>query len=149
DDGDGRIDEEFLNGKDDDGDGEVDEDLGLFATQTAFATYADDTPEAIEFAFPNGEQHVPLHLDVQQMAFCWNEPGYDNIAGLHFKITNHGTQPLTNVYLGFNADLDARQAGSTGGHLDDMVKPVSYSATYFDGVAKVPTVLTPDFLPPD
>jgi len=148
DDGDGRIDEEILNGKDDDGDGEVDEDLGLFATQTAVATYADDTPEAINYAFPNGERHVPLHLNVTQEAFCWNEPGFDNIAGLRFTVTNHGTHPLTDVMLGFFADLEARQAGSAGGHLDDVMVPVHYSATHNDGFASVPKVLiAPEGLP--
>jgi hypothetical protein len=140
DDGDGRIDEEFLDGKDDDGDGEVDEDLGLFATQTLFARYTDDQPEAVAYGYKNGEQHVPLHLDVKQKAFAWNTPGYDGVAGLQFVITNHGSQPLTDVVLGFNADLDASEAGSTGGQLDDHVTRIPYEQLFYDGVSRVPTV---------
>ena len=140
DDGDGRIDKEFLDGRDDDGDGEVDEDLGLFATQTLFARYTDDQPQAVEFTYANGERHVPMHLDVKQSAFAWNTPGYDGVAGLKFVITNHGALPVTDVMLGFNADLDASAAGSAGGHLDDLAAPVEYQQLFFDGTSRVPTV---------
>ena len=140
DDGDGRIDEEFMDGRDDDGDGEVDEDLGLFATQTLFARYSDDQPEAVQFGYANGEGHVPLHLDVKQEAFAWSLPGFDHVAGLRFVITNHGAQALTNVRLGLLADLDAREAGSVGGHLDDLARSVPYSELFFDGTSRVPSV---------
>ena len=46
DDGDGRFDEEALNGLDDDGDGEVDEDLGVSAAQKLYAEYVDDRPRS-------------------------------------------------------------------------------------------------------
>jgi hypothetical protein len=142
DDGDGRVDEEFLDGKDDDGDGEVDEDLGLFATQTLFARYTDDQPEAVEFGYLNGEPHVPLHLDVKQEAFAWAIPGFDHVAGLRFVITNKGAQALTEVRFGFLADLDAREAGSVGGHVDDLARSVAYQEMFNDGVSSVPSVLT-------
>src|SRR5262249_25120272 len=108
DDGDGRIDEEFLDGKDDDGDGEIDEDLGVIGTQELYARYTDDQPEAVQFGYANGEPHVPMHLDVKQEAFTWSAEGFDHVAGIKFTVTNHGTQRLTDVYLGFLADLDAR-----------------------------------------
>src|SRR5207302_1009895 len=47
DDGDGRVDEEFLDGIDNDGDGEIDEDLRFPAQETAACTYVDDRPEAV------------------------------------------------------------------------------------------------------
>ena len=140
DDGDGRVDEEFLDGRDDDGDGEADEDLGLFATQTLFARYTDDQPEAVKFGYANGERHVPLHLDVKLLAFTWATPGFDHVAGLRFVITNHGAQSLTEVMLGVNADLDANASGSPGGHLDDLVKPVAYQELFNDGISSVPSV---------
>ncbi len=59
-------------------------------------------------AYPNGESHVPLHLDVRQTAFTWDLPGYDNIAGLHFVIMNHGSQRLTEIRMGMVANLDVR-----------------------------------------
>src|SRR5262249_14601491 len=62
DDGDGLIDEEFLDGIDNDGDGEIDEDIGVMGTQELYARYVDDRPEAVQFSYANGEPHVPLGL---------------------------------------------------------------------------------------
>jgi hypothetical protein len=56
DDGDGRIDEELLNGRDDDGDGRVDEDVLLPAQQMLAADYTDDQPEAVNYTYPTGER---------------------------------------------------------------------------------------------
>ena len=42
DDGDGRVDEDILNGKDDDGDGEIDEDLGFSCQEMMAADCVDD-----------------------------------------------------------------------------------------------------------
>ena len=149
DDGDGRVDEEFLNGRDDDGDGEVDEDLGLFATQTLFAEYADDRPEAVSYTYPNGETHEPLHLDVQQQAFTWNLPGYDHVAGLRFVITNHGSEPITDAYLGLCADLDVSPADEIGGFTHNVIVPVPYSRTFHDGTSVIVPVLIPPAEPPN
>ncbi len=139
DDGDGRIDEEFMDGRDDDADGEVDEDLGLFATQTLFARYRDDQPEATQYYYPNGESHVPLHLEVRQEAFAWAIPGYDQVVGLRFVITNRGTEPLTKVRIGLHADLDASLSGSVGGHLDDVARAVDYQQHFNDGTSRIPS----------
>lgn len=146
DDGDGRVDEEFLDGSDDDADGEVDEDLGLFATQTLFARYTDDQPEAVNYPYPNGERHQPLHLAVQQKVFTWAAPGYDQVAGLHFVITNRGNERLTDLHLGMAVDLDVREAGSAGAHLDDEVRSVGYEQFFNDGQSSIRGVLM--FPPP-
>ena len=135
DDGDGRFDEEILNGKDDDGDGEVDEDLGLFSQQLAVADYADDQPEAIQFTYPNGELHHPLGLSVHQEAYAWGVSGYDGIAGLSFTITNHGRQTLHQVQVGLYADLDSRARADAAGHVNDRVARLSYSRTVFEGTS--------------
>src|SRR5207249_1279808 len=132
DDGDGRFDEEILNGKDDDGDGEVDEDLGLFSQQLAVADYTDDQPEAIQFTYPNGELHRPLGPSVHQEAYAWGVSGYDGIAGLSFTITNHGRQTLHQVQVGLYADLDSRARADAAGHVNDRVARVSYSRTVFE-----------------
>src|SRR6185503_6703366 len=126
DDRDGRVDEELLNGRDDDGDGRVDEDFLLPAQQMLAADYNDSQPEAVNTAYPNGESHVPLGLAVHQRAYTWALPGHDGIAGLEFVITNQGTQPLRDVYLGLYADLDCRDASASTGHLDDRLDVVPY-----------------------
>jgi len=140
DDGDGAVDEEFLDGLDDDGDGEVDEDLGLGATQTLFARYRDDEPEAIAYDYLNGEDHEPLHLEVKQEAFTWAINGFDHIAGVKFVITNRGTSRLNQVRMGLCADLDATARGEVGGHLDDVASMVDYQQLFHDGFSSVPSV---------
>ncbi|MCC6350665.1 MAG: hypothetical protein IT347_13855 [Candidatus Eisenbacteria bacterium] len=139
DDGDGRVDEEVLNGRDDDGDGERDEDLGISAAQDLYAEYVDDRPEAVAYGYPGGESHVPMHLDVKQEAFTWSIPGYDRIAGVRFTVTNHGVETLEEVRLGLLADLDSRGPGQAGGHLNDRVGTERYEVLYNDGVSSVPS----------
>ena len=126
DDGDGRVDEEILNGKDDDGDGRIDEDIRMPAQQVLAADYTDDQPQAVNYAYPNGERHVPLGLAVHQECYAFPVPGHDNIAGVEFTITNRGTQTLHDLYLGLYADLDSRDLRATAGHLDDRMDIAPY-----------------------
>jgi hypothetical protein len=126
DDGDGRVDEDPLNGRDDDGDGRVDEDFDLPSQEMMTSDYTDDKPEAVNYGYPLGEQHVPLGLAVHQETFAWAEAGADNIAGVHFVITNISPLPLHDLRLGLYADLDSRAASDRGGHLDDEVSRVRY-----------------------
>jgi hypothetical protein len=137
DDGDGRVDEELLNGVDDDGDGEIDEDLGMFSQQMASADYVDDRPEAIAFGYATGEQHRPLGISVHQEAYAWAMPGYDGIAGLKFTITNHGDRTLHQLYIGVYADLDSRNVNDRAGHLNDRVVRVGFTRTVFEGTSFV------------
>ena len=111
DDGDGCFDEEALNGLDDDATAEVDEDLGVSAAQKLYAEYVDDRPGALDYGYSGGEPHEALHLSVKQEVMTWSVPGYDRIAGVHFSITNHGTETLEDVRIGLFADLDVSAAG--------------------------------------
>ena len=127
DDGDGKVDEEILNGRDDDGDGRVDEDVLLPAQQMLAADYTDDQPQSVNYAYPNGERHVPLGLAVHQEAYAWTLPGHDGIAGIQFTVTNKGAQTLRGVRLGLYADLDARGRSQPAGHLDDELSLEPYT----------------------
>jgi hypothetical protein len=140
DDGDGKVDEEFLDGIDNDGDGEIDEDLRFPAQETAACTYTDDTPEAVNFGYANGEQHKPFGLTVKQEAHAWSLPGYDKVAGIQFTITNHGQHTLHDVRLGVYADLDSRDRAGGGGHTDDFVSMLGDSVTISEGTSVVNTV---------
>ncbi|MCE9627771.1 MAG: hypothetical protein K8R56_07635, partial [Candidatus Eisenbacteria bacterium] len=142
DDGDGRVDEEFLDGLDNDGDGEVDEDLRFPAQETAACRYTDDQKESVEFAYESGERHRPLEITVQQEAHAWTIPGYDKVAGLQFTITNHGSQTLRQVRLGLYADLDSRERRGGGGHIDDFVTMLRDSVTIPEGFTTLNTIWT-------
>lgn len=142
DDGDGRVDEEFLDGVDNDGDGEIDEDLRFPAQETAACRYTDDQKESVEFSYENGERHRPLEITVQQEAHAWSIPGYDKVAGLHFTITNHGSQTLRQVRLGLYADLDSRERRGGGGHIDDFVSTRRDSVTIAEGLSTLNTIWT-------
>jgi hypothetical protein len=137
DDGDGKIDEEILNGKDDDGDGEIDEDIGLIGQQMLTAEYTDDQPEAVHYLYAGGESHEPLGLTVHQEAYAWSWPGYDGIAGLQFTITNHGTNTLRELYLGLWVDLDTRTREARNGHSNDAIARLSFTKSFFKGTSRV------------
>ncbi|MEY4373137.1 MAG: hypothetical protein RL219_1906, partial [Actinomycetota bacterium] len=126
DDGDGRIDEDPLNGRDDDGDGRVDEDFLLPAQEMLSSEFTDDQRQAIEYTYPNGERHVPLGLAVHQEAYAFSLPGHDEIAGFTYTITNRGRERLKDVRVGVYADLDVRIGAGGPGHLDDRYEPVHY-----------------------
>ena len=133
DDGDGAIDEERLNGRDDDGDGETDEDLGFPAQQVLSADYVDDRPEAVQYLYPNGEQHRPMHLSVHQEVYGWSVPGYDGIAGIEFVITNHGERTVRDVRVGLFADLDSRGRDDPLGHTNDLIERREGTRVLFEG----------------
>lgn len=103
DDGDGAVDEEFLNGRDDDGDGRIDEDYAAISQQMFTCEYSDDTPEAAN-RYP---EHRPLHLRVRQTSYAWATEGSNEFVGFDFGVTNEGLETLRQVYLGFFVDSDA------------------------------------------
>ena len=102
DDGDGRFDEDRLNGYDDDLDGVVDEDFAGISDQMFFCEY-NDTDPAIPPANP---EHVALGIRVEQSTFTWSDPRIHNVLGVRYTIENQGVSPLDNVYLGLFADCD-------------------------------------------
>jgi hypothetical protein len=133
DDGDGRIDEEALNGRDDDGDGRIDEDFGVVADQEHDADYRDDEPASVNFAYANGEAHVPLHLSVTRSPSPGRSRAYDHVAGFQFTITNVGDAPLRDVQLGVYADLDSREREDASGHMNDRMDLVPYKLAVPEG----------------
>lgn len=137
DDGDGRFDEEQLNGRDDDGDGEIDEDLGLIGQQMLSADFADDRPEAISYLYPGFERHTPLDFSVHQDVFGWSYPGYRGIAGLEYTITYHGTEVLRDVYIGVFADFDVRAHPDLDGGTSDDVQEVQMDTGVFKGTSLI------------
>ncbi len=116
DDKDGLVNEDPKNGKDDDGDGKIDEDYAAIGNQDFRCLYTDYSPQAIE-AYPD---HEPLHIDVVQETFQWEDEAVDDFIGFQFTITNTGVAPLDDIYLGFFADPDCGPRGGVQIANDDL-----------------------------
>ncbi len=117
DDGDRRVNEDWLNGRDDDGDGRVDEDFVAIGNLMYSCRYADDDETAKE-VWP---EHVPLGLEVRQETFQWSEKQLDDFVGVRYVVTNTGGDFLDNVYAGIYADLDAGPRHVSNYFRDDMI----------------------------
>jgi hypothetical protein len=116
DDGDGRIDEDELDGADNDGDwlinrddlnnngkpdhGEpnVDEDYGAVSEQDVYFAYRDSFKT---FHVPG---HIPLCVRVWQKAYSWEKGLTEPIIPIEYTIVNQGLQALDSVYVGFFTD---------------------------------------------
>lgn len=115
DDGDGKTDEDFHNGKDDDGDGLIDEDYAAISQQMFSCEYWDYTEAAIA-QYP---EHRPLNLRVQQNSFAWSTEGSNEFVGFDFKIFNDGFEVLRQLYIGFFVDSDVGPKDHPGYYTDD------------------------------
>jgi hypothetical protein len=102
DDGDGAIDEDFLNGKDDDRDGFCDEDYAAIGQQTLACEYFDTIPQIRQ----QQPEHVPLGLQVRQTSYAWATPGQNDFVGMDYEIKNISGRSLRNVMVGIYADMD-------------------------------------------
>jgi len=112
----GRVDEEFLNGKDDDGDGKIDEDYATWGQQMFSWEMRDDTPQASNATYY--EKHIPLGLECRQLAWCYSSPGNTDFDVFEYRIRNVSGHILDSLYVGFLVDLDAGP-GSSGNYFQD------------------------------
>jgi hypothetical protein len=140
DDGDGRVDEELLNGRDDDGDGYIDEDTAMIGDVMTASDYVDDRPEAVNYTYGNGETHHPLGLSVHEEDYAWAGAGYNHMAGVRYTITNHSQATLKQVHVGLLADLDSRLRNDSSGHLNDRVVRQTWTHTFVNGVSSTSVV---------
>jgi hypothetical protein len=126
DDGDGLVDEDFLNGLDDDGDGACDEDYAAIGQQMFASEYSDDQP-FIRQIFP---EHVPLGIKVQQTSYAWATPGQNDFVGMDYKIINRSGRALRNVFVGIFADMDLGTRAIRGYFVDDEAGLISRDVEY-------------------
>jgi hypothetical protein len=124
DDGDGLVDEDYLDGYDNDGDGLVDEDFAAISTLMMACKYRDNEPVSRDI-YP---QHNPLNLLVRQESYQWDADRYDDFIGVKYYITNIGDDVLENVYVGFFVDGDAGPRTRSNYWDDDMT---AYARTQF------------------
>jgi hypothetical protein len=116
DDGDGVVDEDWLNGHDDDMDGRIDEDFSAVSKQMFSCWYTDDQPSALSI-YP---EHNPLNILVRQESYQWEEDLFDDFVGINYWITNIGDNVLEEIYIGFFADCDAGSRDRENYYADDM-----------------------------
>jgi hypothetical protein len=100
DDGDGKIDEDELDGVDNDGDGLIDEDYGAVSECDAYVGYTDTATTPIV------QGHVPLGIKVWQRSFAWRTLVKEPILPFEYYFINVGNKILDSVYVGFFADCD-------------------------------------------
>ncbi len=117
DDGDGLIDEDWLNGMDDDGDGLIDEDFAASGNQMFSCWYTDDQAVASTI-YP---EHEPMGLMVRQETYQWGGDYLGNFVAVSYVIKNIGDSYLQDVYVGLYADLDAGPRQYDSYYLDDML----------------------------
>ncbi len=125
DDGDGKVNEETLNGFDDDGDGLIDEDFGQMGDQMMVCTMRDDLP-LIQEIYP---MHHPIGVSVVQRAAAWTDPEYSDFVALDYEVTNTSARPLQEIYLGFYVDCDIQNRGNASTEPDDLTG-------YYDGAMR-------------
>lgn len=116
DDRDGKIDEEWLDGRDNDGDGKIDEDFAAISNQMLSCWYTDDQPEALQ-TYPT---HNPMHLLVRQRSYQWSDPDFDDFVCFDYTIINNGPYLLENVYVGLQVDFDAGPPEWDNYYQDDL-----------------------------
>ena len=119
--GEPRIDEDFLDGRDNDGDGMIDEDFAALGQQEFTCVMRDDTPEAIN-AVAN-EPHVPIGLECRQSAWCYSLAGISDFNVIDYQIINRSGHMLDSVYVGFVVDMDAGPNNVSGYWADDRDLP--------------------------
>jgi len=99
-----RIDEDFLDGRDNDLDGKIDEDFAAIGQQMFSCMMRDDTPQAINTAF--AEKHVPLGLECQQLAWAYSIPGFTNFNVIQWNVINRSGHVLDSLVVGGVVDMD-------------------------------------------
>ncbi len=126
DDGDGRENEDPLDGRDNDGDGYVDEDYAAISTQMLTCEFRDDDPQ-LKFQAPD---HRPLGIHVRQTSMAWDSEIARDFIAFDYTITNVGPTTLEDVYVGFFADCDVGPRTISSNGADDL-------AAFWEGVERV------------
>jgi hypothetical protein len=115
DDGDGMIDEDWLDGHDNDGDGLIDEDFAAISPQMFSSWFADNMP-GITNSYP---EHNPLDIMVRMETYQWDEDRFDDFVGVKLTVTNIGDEGLEDIYFGMFVDGDVGRRSSGQYWLDD------------------------------
>ncbi|HEY2955960.1 MAG TPA: hypothetical protein VGK89_12000 [Candidatus Eisenbacteria bacterium] len=116
-----KVDEDFLDGRDNDGDGAVDEDYGAVGQQMFSLVMRDDTPEAIRFT--QAEPHVPVGLEIQERAWAYSLTALENFNVFEYHITNVSGHEVDSLFVGFPIDMDCGPVIVSNYYSDDLDVP--------------------------
>ena len=85
-----RVDEDFLDGRDNDGDGQIDEDFGALGQEMYSFTMWDNTLQGINQGLnaPRSEKHVPLGLECRQKTWAYSIQGFQDFNVTEYEIFN-------------------------------------------------------------
>lgn len=119
--GDERIDEDFLDGRDNDGDGKIDEDYAAIGQQMYSCVMRDDTPQAVQAAA--AERHVPLGLECRKIAWAYSIPGYTDFNVIQYDFYNRSGHQLDSVSVAFRVDMDCGPLDKANYFSDDFDLP--------------------------
>jgi plastocyanin len=119
--GDPKIDEDFLDGRDNDGDGRIDEDYGAVGQQMYSFVMRDDTREAVNTTF--NEKHVPLGLECRVRSWAYSIAGFQDFNVIEYQIRNVSGHSLDSLTIGWLIDMDAGPVQSSNYFLDDFDLP--------------------------
>jgi plastocyanin len=119
--GEPRIDEDFLDGRDNDGDGLVDEDHAALGQQMYSYVCRDDTREAVNSA--TLERHVPLGLKANVRVWAYSIEGFQDFNIAEYTITNVSGHTLDSLTMGWQVDLDAGPRQQSDYFSDDFDLP--------------------------
>jgi plastocyanin len=116
-----KIDEDFLDGRDNDGDGQIDEDHGALGQQQFSFVMLDNTIEAINTT--RAEKHVPLGLEARVRSWAYSLAGFQDFNVAEFEIRNISGHSLDSLTIGWLVDMDAGPSNVSAYWLDDFDLP--------------------------
>src|SRR5678815_4671350 len=123
DDGDQRLDEDFLDGRDNDGDGKIDEDYEAEGQQMFSCSMTDWSAQSL--TSNAREQHVPLGIRVNQKAWSYSltSPNLTNFNVIEYNVHNESGNTIDSLFVGWLVDFDAGPVQSSNYFGDDQDAP--------------------------
>ncbi|MGH7725555.1 MAG: hypothetical protein ACREOU_09000 [Candidatus Eiseniibacteriota bacterium] len=125
-----KVDEEFLNGRDDDFDGAPDEDYAAISQQMFACEIRDDTEQAVNANF--AEKHVPFGLLVRQSTYAFAVPGSNDFTAANFEVINQSGHTLDSVFVGFFVEQDVGPVQTDRYFSDDLPDPRVPQGDFFE-----------------
>jgi len=131
-----KIDEDFLDGRDNDGDGQIDEDFGALGQEMYSLVMWDNTIQAINTVF--AEKHVPLGLECRQRAWAYSVIGFQDFNVVEYEIINRSGHVLDSLCIGWLLDIDSGPVELSNFFNDDFDVPTFPQGEFLVQVGSTP-----------